>query len=269
MPPTTVQRQAIDQLQEFTGISERTASRMLKNHGWNLEQALDAHYAQTGMTPPSRNSGGLVKLFDSFRDPVNDSPDSFGIGGILKYFEQLGVNPEHVSALVALEITQAGGMEEITKKGFVDGWLANGGADTISKQKQHIADQTKSLQNYPAYFKKVYRWTFAFAKENSQKALTLETAMIYWNVLFSSPGPSLQTSSINWLDEWTGYLQEKWNKSVNKDMWNQTLEFFTKALADESLSFWSEDGAWPGVIDDFVAHVKEKRGESPEKMEVD
>lgn len=143
------------------------------------------------------------------------------------------------------------------------------GADTISKQKQHIADQTKSLQNYPAYFKKVYRWTFAFAKENSQKALTLETAMIYWNVLFSSPGPSLQTSSINWLDEWTGYLQEKWNKSVNKDMWNQTLEFFTKALADESLSFWSEDGAWPGVIDDFVAHVKEKRGESPEKMEVD
>lgn len=143
------------------------------------------------------------------------------------------------------------------------------GSDTLPKQRQYIGEQIKSLLSDPAYFKRLYRWTFGFAKENSQKALQLDTAIIYWGVLFSPPGPTLHMTSINWLDEYTNYLRESWNKSVNKDMWNQTLEFFLKALVDESLSFWSEDGAWPGVIDEFVAHVKQKRAESPEKMEID
>ena len=68
---------------------------------------------------------------------------------------------------------------------------------------------------------------------------------------------------------WLSYLKEKWTKSVNKDMWNQTLEFYKKVVADETLAFWSEDGAWPGVIDDFVAYAKVKRGVVPETMETD
>ena len=67
-------------------------------------------------------------------------------------------------------------------------------------------------------------------------------------------------------------MNEKWNKSVNKDMWNQTFEFYLKTLEDETLSFWSEDSAWPGVIDEFVVYVKEKRGDVadvPESMETD
>jgi DCN1-like protein 1/2 len=52
-------------------------------------------------------------------------------------------------------------------------------------------------------------------------------------------------------------------------MWNQTFEFFQKTMQDETLSFWSEDGAWPGVIDEFVAFIKEKRGDLPDTMETD
>lgn len=63
---------------------------------------------------------------------------------------------------------------------------------------------------------------------------------------------------------WLEFLKAKYTKSVNKDMWNQTLEFFLKVMQDESLSFWSEDGAWPGVIDEFVAYVKAKRGDTME-----
>lgn len=43
---------------------------------------------------------------------------------------------------------------------------------------------------------------------------------------------------------------------MNKDMWNQTLEFAIQSVRDESLSFWNEDGAWPSVIDDFVTWLK-------------
>lgn len=42
-------------------------------------------------------------------------------------------------------------------------------------------------------------------------------------------------------------------------MWEQTAVFMIKSLEDQTMSWWSEDGAWPGVLDDFVTFVKEKR----------
>ena len=120
-----------------------------------------------------------------------------------------------------------------------------------------------------ALFKRVYRHAFICSKEKGQKALPLETALTYWDVLFGPTGQPWVTASTNWIEMWLEFLKAKWTKSVNKDMWNQTFEFFQKTLVDETLGFWSEDGAWPGVIDEFVAYSKEKRGGVPEVMETD
>jgi DCN1-like protein 1/2 len=120
-----------------------------------------------------------------------------------------------------------------------------------------------------ALFKRVYRHTFFCSKEKGQKALPLDNALVYWELLFNPPGKPWVTASTNWLDMWLEFLRARWTKSVNKDMWFQTLEFYQKSLQDESLSFWSEDGAWPGVIDEFVAYAKAKRGDVPETMETD
>ncbi len=54
---------------------------------------------------------------------------------------------------------------------------------------------------------------------------------------------------------------------MNKDMWEQTGVFLFKSLEDESMAWWSEDGAWPGVLDDFVQFVKEKREEGGMEVE--
>lgn len=90
-------------------------------------------------------------------------------------------------------------------------------------------------------------------------------------MLFSDPGFRVDSETTNWLDLWVEFLNAKWTKTVNKDMWNQTLEFFLKSKDDEAMSFWSEDGAWPSVIDDFVVWVREKRGTGApaENMETD
>ena len=83
----------------------------------------------------------------------------------------------------------------------------------------------------------------------------------YWRLLFSEPSVEWSTKSTPWLEWWIEFLQTKYKKSVNKDMWDQTMVFALKTLEDENLSFWSEDSAWPGVIDEFVAYVKtDKRG---------
>ncbi len=121
-------------------------------------------------------------------------------------------------------------------------------------------------------FKRVYRYSFICQKERGQKALPLENAIVVWQLIFYTPGQQWTTSKEDdWCKLWIRFLNERWTKSVNKDMWDQTFEFYLKTLEDDSLSFWSEDGAWPAVIDDFVLYVKEKwqPAYSPEKMETD
>jgi DCN1-like protein 1/2 len=133
----------------------------------------------------------------------------------------------------------------------------------------YVRSQVASLAKDDAYFKKVYRHTFVAGKEPDQKALSLDNAMIYWNLLFTAPGRPWVTKSQNWLELWTEFLREKWTRSVNRDMWNMALEFATKTVADETLSFWSEDGAWPSVIDEFVAWCREQGVGRLEGMEID
>ncbi len=87
-------------------------------------------------------------------------------------------------------------------------------------------------------------------------------------MLFCAPGVEWRTAQTNWLELWIEYIEKNWTKTVSKDMWNQTAEFALKSINDEELSFYSEEGAWPSVIDEFVAWAKEKRG-TGDKMETD
>jgi DCN1-like protein 1/2 len=256
----------------ITGAPERVASRFLKASAWKLDVACDGYFQQNAPGPgaaPPRESNALALLFEKYRDIKNDEKDTIGVEGTMAYFTELGVNLESGEILVPLEIIQAQAIGEITKEGFVEGWKAVGLAETIAKQKSYVASQIKQLSTDIALFKRVYKHTFVCSKEKGQKALALENAIVYWQLLFSAPGKPWVTTSTNWLNLWIEFLTAKWTKSVNKDMWNQTFEFFNKSMQDESLGFWSEDGAWPGVIDEFVAYTKEKRGGVPESMETD
>ncbi len=112
------------------------------------------------------------------------------------------------------------------------------------------------LSSDPAYFKKVYRYTFVAGKEADQRALALDNAVEFWRALFSPPGRPWRTPARDWLALWMTFLGERWTRSVNRDMWNQVLEFANRTMEDDTLAFWAEDGAWPSVIDDFVAWCK-------------
>lgn len=218
-----------------------------------------------------------------------DEEDKTGVNGTMRYLQDLGLNLESAEILVPLEIVQAPALAEMSKEAFIDGWKTVGcvflhtkiirlltqhlSADTIPKQKAYVAGQLKQLSTDMALFKKVYRHTFVCSREQGQKALPLENALVYWEMVFNSPGQPWITgtppTTTNWTNLWIEFLRANWTKTVNKDMWNQTFEFFQKTMQDETLSFWSEDGAWPGVIDEFVAFVKEKRGDLPDTMETD
>lgn len=126
-----------------------------------------------------------------------------------------------------------------------------------------------SLSRDPAYFKRVYRYVFTAGKEPDQRALSLENAVVFWTMLFSAPGLEWRTASHDWLGLWKTYLDERWTRSVNRDMWNMTLEFAVRSMGDETLGFWSEEGAWPSVVDEFVAWCRERGVGKGEEMEVE
>ncbi|KAF6828208.1 hypothetical protein CPLU01_08687 [Colletotrichum plurivorum] len=207
-------------------------------------------------------------MFDKLRNDSQDEKDSLGVESTMAYLQDLGVSIENAEMLVVAELLQTPSIGEITRKGYVDGWKESSSA-TRQAHVSHIKSLVNSLTTDPAYFRKVYRYTFVASKEDNQKALPVDTAKVYWGVLFSPPGWEWKTKSQDWLQLWTTFLDEKWTRSVNRDMWNMTLEFATKTMVDESLSFWNEDGAWPGVIDDFVAWCKEKGIGKTESMDVD
>ncbi|KFY28990.1 hypothetical protein V491_00232 [Pseudogymnoascus sp. VKM F-3775] len=281
MPSSTTIRNAVAQMMGITGASERVASSVLKKHNYKLDAACDAYYASGGKpavaaTPvEDKSSASLSNLFEKYRGS-DDEKDSISVDGTMAYLTDLAVNLEDASSLIPLEIVQAPAIGEMTRDGFVKGWQKAGAdsnttLDTIAKQKAYIASQTKLLSSDTALFKRVYKHTFVCSKERSQKALPLENALVYWEMLFSSPGMIWTSATTDWLALWLEFLNAKWTKTVNKDMWNQTLEFFAKSREDETMSFWSEEGAWPSVIDDFVIWVREKRGggAAADNMETD
>ncbi|KAF5530291.1 Defective in cullin neddylation 1 [Fusarium mexicanum] len=282
-PPSAAQQKVlIAQFVALTGQSERQATRYLKNAGFKLNEAVDTH---SSTVRPAKKMGWKsfkkrittgVPILSSSKEAGKDTLDSsdekdkLELDSTMSYLtEKLRVNIENAELLVALELLQAPSVGVITRKGYVDGWKVTGAGTTHQEHAAHLRILTKSLSSDPTLFKKVYRHTFVAGRDGDQKALNLETALVYWDILFAPPGMEWKTPNRNWLELWKSFLDAKWTRSVNKDMWNMTLEFALKSLSDESLSFWNEDGAWPSVIDDFVDWCREQGIGKTDGMDVD
>ncbi|KAF2189061.1 DUF298-domain-containing protein [Zopfia rhizophila CBS 207.26] len=264
MPPgyTSQQKAAISQFMSFTQADRNTAIRHLKSHNWNQEVAVNGYFS--GGSGPAVSSGtkaNLNKIFDKYRDDPG-APDTVGVTGSMSYLKDINVDIEDIGALAVFEIVQAPAMGEMTREGFVDGWSALN-CDSLDKQKAHMRNLVKTLPSSKDNFSKVYKHTFQIAKTGNQKAVPLETATAYWELLFTSPTSAVKwsSSSTPWAQWWVEFLTSSWKKSVNKDMWVQTLKFAQMSLDDEALSFWNEESSWPSVIDEFVEWVKNKRGD--------
>ncbi|KAF2264787.1 DUF298-domain-containing protein [Lojkania enalia] len=272
MPPgyTSQQKSAISQFMSFTQSDRNTAIRFLKGAGWNQEAAVNGFFSGGGgSTVSSSAKSNLNKIFDKYREDPANSPDSFGVEGSMKYLEAIGIDIEGLDCLATLEIIQAPGMGEMTREGFVEGWSAVN-ADTIDKQKAYMNNLKQTLPSSKDAFTKIYKYTFQLAKAGNSKAITLDVATAYWELLFTSPLSTVKWKSASspWIDWWIEFLNTSWKKSVNKDMWNETLKFAQMTLEDEAISFWNEESSWPSVIDEFVDFVKGKRGDQTgEEME--
>ncbi|KXJ88941.1 Cullin binding-domain-containing protein [Microdochium bolleyi] len=258
-PSSSAQRAAVTNFVSITGAPDKVALKYLKNVNFKLNDAVEAYFATTGGQAGQVKESQLSELFDKLKGP-EDSKDALDADSTMSYFQQLGANLEQASLFIALELVQAENIGQISREGFVKGWSSVPAEANLTAQKQYFSQLERRLSSDPELFKKVYRHAFVAGKEADQRALSLENATIYWDMLFTLPGFSWigRTTGIDWLAQWKAFLSEKWTRSVSRDMWQQVQVFAVKSVDDESLSFYSPEGSWPGVIDDFVTWYRAK-----------
>jgi len=182
----------------------------------------------------------------------------------MSYLSALSVSLEGITVLIISELLGSPTMGELPRAGFVSGWSSQS-ATTLTAQKTVLASLLKQLptpesRGTNGLFRRVYKHTFKIALPAGSKGVPLEVAAEYWKLVFGSQGvPWEGQDGTPWLEWWLSFLDEKWKKAVNKDLWDQTLLFAEKTREDPSLSWWSEESAWPGIIDEFVEWAKTEK----------
>lgn len=187
----------------------------------------------------------------------------------MRYFEAIDVALDDVIFLAVFDLLDAPSMGEFSRDGFVTGWqnvsTPSNPCDTEKGQKAYIKVLREKLVSDLSYFKQVYKSSFKYAKPINQRAVPVEDAFAYWSMFFGGGRSGIDWNSpkTKWFDLWTEYYKEKNKRPVNKDLWNQVAELVSKTREEggETLAWWSEDGAWPTAVDDFVAFVKERRAQ--------
>ncbi|KAK5044788.1 hypothetical protein LTR84_010444 [Exophiala bonariae] len=229
----------------------------------------------TSSTPVSAVQQNLGKLFDQYRDNAAASPDKIGIDGAQVYLTEIGVELDEVAHLAICDLLQCPSIGEFERAAFVSGWRNLPGDksyDTISRQSNYVSVLRQKLSTDTRYFKQVYRNAFKLAKPEGQRSVPMETAVDFWQMFFQAEKGGVQwnTTSTKWLDLWIEYYENNNKRPVNKDLWNMVGELVLKIKepGGENLTWWTEDGAWPMAVDDFVNFVKEKRKTQEDTMDV-
>ena len=175
---------AVSQFMAVTNLPVKDATKFIQKYG-KTELAIDAYYNDPdAMLSPSstqnrREPTGqsqahkLNALFDKYKYKVvgsGDHGDIISIDGTIELCADLGVDPEDVVLLAVAYELKAPGVGEFTRAGWRDGWR-NLGIDSLAGMKNALPRLRRNLGSDFRYFKKVYQFTFDFARSEGQRSL--------------------------------------------------------------------------------------------------
>ncbi|KAK3905220.1 Cullin binding-domain-containing protein [Staphylotrichum tortipilum] len=231
----------------------------------------------------------LEALFDTLEP--KSSPTTLTLDGVAAYYHALSLDEASHEYFVLSSIVQSPGFGQITRAGFVAGWkqafTESGGLvlPDMASHRAHARAQAALVRSDREAFKKVYKAAFVGGKEMGQREMGMEMALAWWGELFKvgmEGGKGWKGEEVDWFGRWEEFLTGKfwvaepgavqddeeeeeggrgpgrWTRTASRDLWNQTLLFAEKSMKDETLGFWSEEQAWPALIDEFVVWCREK-----------
>ncbi|KAF9009457.1 DUF298-domain-containing protein [Cyathus striatus] len=125
----------------------------------------------------------------------------------------------------------------------------------ISNDKYDRTQYVGYAKDTKAAFNKLYLFCFALVKPEQSKNIDMETSTALWSVLLVPKYP-MMSEVLEFIAEKEGSY-----RATNKDLWSMMLEFCQTIKPD--LQDYETDGAWPTLLDDFVAWKKAKMTNTP------
>ncbi|WFD34434.1 Scaffold-type E3 ligase [Malassezia cuniculi] len=258
---------------EATGATKAVAQQYLQAHGNVLERAINAYLdeaknQQGAGALGKQSSQALIALFDRYVDPDEDLVTT---DGALAMFEDLGIAPDSVAVLPLSYCLDAPSLGRFHREKYVAGWQKLLGSvketpeEILAQQREAIPQLLDAFKQDKALFgkslyKSVYEYAFLFARNEGQKSLPLDVALMLWDMLlphspsFSSAERQATFSQADF-DSWKRFLTEASGaKVITRDTWLQFLEFTREQDAIANHDF---NAAWPSLIDDFVAWARQ------------
>lgn len=215
---------------------------MLTQHGYRLQQAVDAYFAmqQDSHKAACVPTPVLEKLFAECT-----SEDALFEDDLIEYLDCIGIDPSSWNALVVFYMLDAAEPGELSRSEFVQGWQRHGCA-TLDDMKKTVSQKCSSLQPRSPEHHRLYKWLFSYLKQEG-KSVDTSLARQIWELFFSPKQCPL-------LVPFCTFINPNETTSISRDVWDQTYDFLydTQAAADYDL-----DGAWPCLMDEFILHEKQ------------
>ncbi|MBW0516168.1 hypothetical protein O181_055883 [Austropuccinia psidii MF-1] len=268
------------EFRSFTNAIPADASRICKKAGYRLDMAIELFYndslaqinAERSMHSRTKAlSEGMETILNAQFNEYQDSedPTRMEMVGLLGYLGSLNLTPEDPKVLCLCHLLHAPRLGLLERSAFVKQWTSlllshnqtpsssiQSTRDMVRFQTKAINDLDSRLKSELSYFQEVYRFIFDFGRDEGQKSLALDTAIAFWEmVLPLTPCLDWSIFKPQYLQWWTELLRSR-NKSVSRDTWNLFLDFIIQV--EDRFENYDEGGAWPSLIDDYVAASKEK-----------
>nr|CAB3236529.1 DCN1-like protein 5 [Phallusia mammillata] len=227
--------------------SDDSNAKRTKHSNTRLQKGIDelwsASSKQRSSTPKQSEPFSVKKCIKWFKEFAGNK-EQIEPDGVEKLCETCEVEPHDIVMLVLAYHLNAQTMGFFTLKEWTKG-MHKLQCDSTVKLQGKLPSLRSSLDE-PSLFKSVYRYAFDFLKEPGQRTVDLGTAKAMLDVLLSD----------RWslLDKFQNYLDGCKNKVINRDQWNNVLEF--SRMIQPDLSNYDMDGAWPVLLDEFVEYIK-------------
>ncbi|KAG2493713.1 hypothetical protein HYH03_008226 [Edaphochlamys debaryana] len=252
---TKAHKDKIKQWRAEAGGSEKAALESLAAADWDVEAAVDEWF-NSGAAEAAGCTGGRRAAEALFRRYAEPGQDTIHADGVMRFCEDLQVEPTDVVMLALAHRMGAAVMCEFSRAEFVGG-LARLGAPSLPRLRAALPGLRAGL-GAEAAFRPVYAYAYDFSLEKGKKLVPLDAACAMWRLLWGGAVPGQAWALV---EEWCEFLAARHLQAgvVPRDTWMQLLDF-VKTVRQDDFSNFDESSAWPYLVDEFVEHMRGRRG---------